>query len=211
MVVYLDSVSPHGGVGFNVGDTPLVFRLAAWALQAGEVHESLAEGELHQFLATLALEFEFDLDGRGVNLYHLVCGNFFDYFYWSSFGNGKSGKGVVRGAVQFGLAVRTGDANTIHRFANESEFIDESVVVFGTTRFGLRVAAGANDDALIIEGQLQDGGVSAIAVVGEERSALVLHEDLGLSDGGVGLYLDIAALTPANGLTLVFFIIRSLD
>ena len=53
--------------------------------------------------------------------------------------------------------------------------------------------------------------MSAIAVVGEERSAFVLHEDLGLSDGGVGLYLDIAALTTANGLTLVFFIIRSLD
>ncbi len=73
------------------------------------------------------------------------------------------------------------------------------------------VAACSDDDTLIIEGELEYGGVSAIAVVAEEGSAFVLHEDFGFADGGVGLYLDIAALTPANGLNLVFFIIGRFD
>jgi hypothetical protein len=59
---------------------------------------------------------------------------------------------------------------------------------------GRAFVGGFDDHALVVEGELQDGGVAAVGVGREEGGGFGFEEDLGLSDGGVGFHFYVAAL-----------------
>lgn len=151
MIVDLLPSSPHHEIALDVLDAPVACFLAIAATNIPNFDHANAVAHFHQFFASLALQFEFELDWRLVvhdvpvhaDLLETVCG--------FALRDGEDGVEVGWGAIDFALAVGSGDLETVAGFAEKGYFFGDHVEISGLVVFDLIIF---NNHASMVDGQL---------------------------------------------------------
>ena len=190
-LVVLDfaAVSPHGHIRSDVLQPPVAAAPAAVTAQLGEVDEALGEGKFEFAVAVSAGEPEGDSDRRSVGLDDLAHGDLLGGLERQSLRQVEGGEQALVGAVEFGLAVRTGHLDLIHGLPDEEDLVDEGVeVALLQVEFAELLFGTLHDDAgLEGVGLGEDGGDFALALAQAYAGAGVLVDAfvLGVAEGDI--------------------------